>query len=119
LALRRAQLQIDDILKIGMIANERFVIFKKPTTPIKADAQLEWALLTSLTNLMNDGELAVSREEIRTACIEAGVYDKSNFSENLKKRPEYFAGRFEPRNLRMRLTPLGEGALRDLIGLLS
>lgn len=82
-------------------------------TTVKANAQVQLALLMTLEQALNDGQFSVQIESLRTRCDELKMYDSVNFMTILKKNSSLFKA--VDKSQPLVLSSDGKSELADLI----
>jgi len=117
LLLKKTGLTEEELNKVVMVENGEVHFVQEPHPGKIREGQLEWSLLMALKNTILKNAMEADPEEIRSKCIDAGFYDKANFSGNFKS-PKFktaFKETLVSQGKPVALTPAGQDALGDLI----
>ena len=89
-------------------------IYQIKNKDVKADAQMQVAMLTALENALKpDGKFEFSIEDVRKYCVNQGVYDSTNFMTNFKKNARLFRNLKEKDHIE--LSPEGKTELAEAV----
>jgi hypothetical protein len=89
-------------------------IFQIKNKEVKADAQIQVALLAALENALKpDGKFEFSVETVRRTCIDQGVYDSGNFMTYFKNSSKLFKSLKDKEHVE--LSPDGKTELAEAI----
>ena len=117
--LTRHGLKEDVLPKILFVEGQEVHFIKEPDKSKVASCQIRWALLLALKNGILKGEMSVDAEEVRSVCIDKGIYDRKNYSSNYKKNAAFFQVSPVPHGPAVKLSDEGEKELANLLTKLS
>jgi hypothetical protein len=117
LLIKKTAVTEEDLNKVVMAENGEVHFIQEPHPGKIREGQLEWALLMALKTTILKNAMEADPEEIRSKCIDAGFYDKANFSGNFKstKFTNFFKETLVSQGKPVALTPAGQDALGELI----
>jgi hypothetical protein len=115
--MRKTGVTEAELSKIVLVENNEVHFIQEPHPDTNRDGQMEWSLLLALKNALLKNELEADPEEIRSKCIDAGFYDKANFSANFKspKFKDLFKETLEGQGKSVALAAAGQTALGELV----
>src|SRR5947199_5779966 len=119
--IRRYQISEEQLRSVVMVEDAEVHFVYEPKDVKVATGQIQWAVLLSLKSALLGGDMTVDPEDVRSICIEKGLYDKANFAAVFKRPPNssLFNGLLEPQGGPKRLTTKGEERLAEVLKTLA
>lgn len=115
--LRKTKVTEEELNKVVLFEDGEVHFIQQPPAKNNTQGQLEWSLLLALKNAILKNSFETDPEEIRSKCIDMGVYDKANFAANFKKDKftKLFKGSLVAQGKAVALSPNGQEALGNLV----
>ncbi len=106
----------EDMIKGLLFADGEEVLFvQEPDTNKISKGQVSWSLLLALKSAISGNDFQIDPEDVRSVCIEKGLYDKSNFIANFKNNKDLYNKIPAAQGGPVKLSQKGEKRLAELI----
>jgi len=111
----------DELGSVLMVEESEVHFIREPSAKKNAQGQIEWSLLLALKQGLENNNLSVDPEAVRSICQEKGYYDSANFTKYFRtpKNARLFRGVLEPQGEARSLTSEGQVALGKLVKMLA
>ena len=111
--LQQYEISEDSLQQMFYIENNYIKPIYHIKTTKKSKAQLQFALLISLENALENGKFVFAIEAVRQKCVEHKCYDKDNFKSIFKNNSKFFKSLSDEDSVE--LSPDGKAELAEVI----
>lgn len=113
--LSRSSINETTLRGLVFVEEGQVLFVQEPDTQKISKGQINWALLLALKSAISGNEFQVDPEDVRSVCIEKGLYDRANFTKNFKTNKALFNKVPTTQGGSVRLSQDGEKRLAELI----